>query len=153
MRYLSIAILIICSSCIKCILCLRLPRVNPGFDNRRYCGSKKLRPLAAVLPGDAVVNGVIFQGITNAFGLYSNVILLRIALSWFPQLPRTFTFLKPVFTVTEPYLRFFRKLIPPIAGFDISAIPAILILDILSQATAALGVSYPDIGSISQAMP
>jgi uncharacterized protein YggT (Ycf19 family) len=47
------------------------------------------------------------------------------------------------FTVTEPYLKIFRKRIPPVGGFDISAIPAIFILDIVGQATAALGAGFP----------
>jgi hypothetical protein len=37
----------------------------------------------------------------------------------------------------------FRKRIPPVGGFDISAIPAIFILDIVGQATAALGAGFP----------
>jgi YggT family protein len=88
---------------------------------------------AAVLPGSPAVNGVVFQGLVNVIGLYSNIILFRFALSWFPQLPRQFPILRPALTVTEPYLGFFRRQIPPIAGFDISAIPAIFILDIISQ--------------------
>ena len=47
------------------------------------------------------------------------------------------------FTVTEPYLKIFRKRIPPVGGFDISAIPAIFILDLVGQATAALGAGFP----------
>lgn len=45
--------------------------------------------------------------------------------------------------VTEPYLKIFRKRIPPVGGFDISAIPAIFILDLVGQATAALGAGFP----------
>lgn len=47
------------------------------------------------------------------------------------------------FSVTEPYLKIFRKRIPLVQGFDISAIPAIFILDLLGQATAALGAEFP----------
>lgn len=45
--------------------------------------------------------------------------------------------------MTEPYLKIFRKRIPPVGGFDISAIPAIFILDLVGQATAALGAEIP----------
>ena len=90
-----------------------------------------------------MVTGIFFQGISNAISLFSNIILLRIALSWFPQLPRTFPILNPVFTVTEPYLKFFRRQIPAIGGFDISAIPAIFLLDIFSQAAVAMGAENP----------
>lgn len=37
----------------------------------------------------------------------------------------------------------FRSVIPPIAGFDISALPAIFCLDILGQTAAAVGAEFP----------
>ena len=67
----------------------------------------------------------------------------RIALSWFPQLFNQFPILRPIIVVTEPYLKIFRKTIPPIAGFDLSALPAIFLLDILSQTSIAIGAEFP----------
>lgn len=99
---------------------------------------------AAVMPGSAVGNAVIFGGIANAFSLFNSIIVFRIALSWFPQLPRQFPILRPVFTVTDPYLNFFRRQIPPIGGFDISAIPALFLLDIMGQAVVAFGAEIPE---------
>ena len=99
---------------------------------------------AAVMPGSAVGNAVIFGGIANAFSLFNSVIVFRIALSWFPQLPQQFPILRPVFTVTDPYLNFFRRQIPAIGGFDISAIPALFFLDIMSQAVVAFGAEIPE---------
>jgi uncharacterized protein YggT (Ycf19 family) len=78
-------------------------------------------------------------GLSSALQLYSNIIVARFALSWFPQLYSTFPFLSPIYTVTEPYLVFFRRQIPAIGGFDISAIPALLLLDFAGKATAAFG--------------
>lgn len=87
--------------------------------------------------GDALVTGTITKGIMNGISLYSNVLLARyihlnarkrvdmliygninsrIALSWFPQLFNQFPILRPIITVTEPYLKAFRRTIPPIAG-------------------------------------
>lgn len=37
----------------------------------------------------------------------------------------------------------FRSVIPPIGGFDISALPAIFCLDILGQTAAAVGAEFP----------
>ena len=99
---------------------------------------------AAVLPGDPLVTGTLSLGLTNVIELYSNVILFRIALSWFPQLVNQFPILRPVFTVSDPYLKVFRSQIPPIGGFDISAIPALFCLNILSQTAAAIGAEIPD---------
>ena len=45
--------------------------------------------------------------------------------------------------MSEPYLKVFRSQIPPIAGFDISAIPALFCLDILSQTIVATGAEIP----------
>jgi YggT family protein len=100
-------------------------------------------PCAMVLPGDPLITGTVSQGFINAISIYSNVILARAALSWFPQLPRQFPILRPIFTVTEPYLKVFRNTIPPIGGFDISLIPAVFILDIASKTVAAIGAEFP----------
>ena len=51
--------------------------------------------------------------------------------------------LKYQILVTEPYLSVFRSVIPPIGGFDISALPAIFCLDILGQTAAAVGAEFP----------
>ena len=125
---------------------VRMPAVTTvsGMEKRRYNSLNKIDVLAVALPGDPLVTGTLAQGLMNCFSLYSNIIFARIALSWFPQLPQQFPILKPIFTVTEPYLRAFRNTIPPIGGFDISAIPAIFILDIMGQTVAAVGADFPE---------
>ena len=106
--------------------------------------AKQSFPVAAVLPGaGGEVTSTLTIGVMNGISLFSNLLLARFALSWFPQLTQQFTFLRPINTVTEPYLRIFRQVIPPIGGFDISAIPALFLLDILSQTTAAVGAPIP----------
>lgn len=98
--------------------------------------------IAAVIPDPSgVVSGTFTLGIMNAISIFTYILYARFALSWFPQLPRQFPILRPINTVTEPYLRIFRQVIPPIGGFDISALPAIFLLDILSQTAAAIGDS------------
>ena len=54
--------------------------------------------IAAVLPGDPLITGTLSQGAITTVGLFSNVILARLALSWFPQVLKQFPFLKPVIT-------------------------------------------------------
>ena len=71
--------------------------------------------------------------------IYSWLIVIRAALSWFP--PRSggtpSPFRRFLFQVTEPYLRFFRRFIPIIrigsSGFDPSAIVALLVLLVFIQ--------------------
>ena len=118
-----------------------LQQQEKSDQQRRY---SSIRGVAAVLPGDPLVTGTLSQGLVNCVSLYSNIIFARIALSWFPQLPRQFPILQPIFTVTEPYLRAFRNTIPAIGGFDISAIPAVLILDVIGQTVAAVGAEFPE---------
>lgn len=99
---------------------------------------------AAVLPGDPLITGTFSLGLINVIGLYTNVLIFRFALSWFPQVVNQFPILRPVITVTEPYLKVFRSQIPPIGGFDISAIPALFCLNILSSTAAAVGAEIPE---------
>ncbi len=102
-------------------------------------------PLAAVLPGaGGPITGTLTVGAMNGISLFSNLLIARFALSWFPQLMQQFPILRPINTVTEPYLRIFRQVIPPIGGFDISAIPALFVLDIFSQTAAAVGAEVPE---------
>eukprot|EP01035_Chromulina_nebulosa_P019840 gene19840-25789_t len=94
--------------------------------------------------GDPMVTGTVSLGILNAISLYSNVLLVRFALSWFPQLITQFPILRPVLVVTDPYLRVFRQVIPPVGGFDISSIAALFALNILSNTAAAIGDEGPN---------
>ena len=62
-----------------------------------------------------------------SLNLFFFVILIRIVLSWVaPHTHNPATAL--LSTITEPILRPFRRLIPPIGGFDISPIFAIILL-------------------------
>ena len=70
--------------------------------------------LASVMPGDVVISTIFFQTIINAASLYGNIIFFRVALSFFPDARKQFPILKPVFTVTNPYLKVFRKRLPPV---------------------------------------
>ena len=121
-------------------------KVNEEDSNRNF--------LAAVLPGaGGPVTGTLTVGVINGISLYSNILLARFALSWFPQLLRQFPVLRPIITVTDPYLGTFRKVIPPIGGFDLSALPAIFILDIASQTAAAMGCDeFPQLPKSIQKM-
>jgi hypothetical protein len=55
-----------------------------------------------------------------------------------------FPVLRPLLTITDPYLNIFRQVIPPIMGFDLSPLPAFFLLDIASQTTAVIGAGFPN---------
>ena len=72
------------------------------------------------------------------FTVYLILIFVRILLSWIPRLPYNpvlHAIVTFVHDVSDPYLRIFRRIIPPIGGggfgLDISPIVAVLVLYIV----------------------
>ena len=76
---------------------------------------------------------VVINVLKDAIVLYSYVLIVRILLSWFPNLDWSNPILSSVSSITDPYLNIFRGLIPPIGGIDLSAILAIFALQILGN--------------------
>ncbi len=70
--------------------------------------------------------------------IYLYMIIFRVLLSWFPNI----NWLSPPFSIlsqlTDPYLNLFRSIIPPLGGIDVSAILAILLLQVLSGFLSSL---------------
>ncbi|KAM3096242.1 YggT family protein [Phormidesmis sp. 146-35] len=87
--------------------------------------------------------------ISRFVSIYLVLLFIRILLTWFPQVD----FYNPPFSIlaqlTDPYLNIFRRIIPPLGGLDISAILAILalqvvqstVLPLVAQSVAALQTS------------
>ncbi len=74
--------------------------------------------------------------ISNVFGvlsqtllIYSYLLIIRVLLSWFPNLDQSNPILSNLFAITDPYLNLFRGLIPAIGGIDISPILAFVLLN------------------------
>lgn len=84
-----------------------------------------------------VVVSSIMALVRQSLQIFTFAIIIRIVLSWIaPQTHNPATAL--VASVTDPILRPFRRFIPPIGGFDISAIFAIIAL-------GALGILLQDL--------
>jgi YggT family protein len=79
----------------------------------------------APILGDLI--GVLIQTLS----IYTLVLLVRVLLSWFPNLDWSNPILSSVSAITDPYLNAFRGLIPPIGGLDLSAIVAFLALQLV----------------------
>lgn len=64
--------------------------------------------------------------------IYSVLLIIRILLTWFPNID----WYKQPFAVlsqlTDPYLNIFRSIIPPLGGIDFSPMLAILALNLIS---------------------
>ena len=70
-----------------------------------------------------------------AFTVYTLLIAARIISSWFPSAARHPVFLF-IGRLTDPFLHFFRRIIPPIGGtFDLSPILAFISLRFLEMIT------------------
>ena len=93
---------------------------------------------AMAIPGYGVAEQIFVGGFMNFLSIYNLVITARILLSWFPQ-AQGIGALQPVFAITDPYLNLFRGIIPPVFGLDLSPILAFFLLNVLTNATAAIG--------------
>ena len=76
---------------------------------------------------------VVINVLKTAIELYSFVLIVRILLTWFPNVDWSNPILSSISSITDPYLNIFRGLIPPIGGLDLSAILAIFALQILGN--------------------
>ena len=79
-----------------------------------------------------MIKSIIF-GINNIFAVFYFLIILRIFLSWIPNIQWFKQPWKLIYEVTEIYLGIFRKFIPPIGMIDISPIVAILALQLVQN--------------------
>ncbi len=80
----------------------------------------------------------LINGFNSIFNLFYFLIILRIFLSWVPNVDWN---KNPWFTirqVTDGYLNIFKKIIPPYRGLDFSPIVAIIALEILRAAVIGL---------------
>jgi YggT family protein len=64
------------------------------------------------------------------FTTYTFLLLARVLGSWFPQFSRS-KVMAFVSLYTDPYLNFFRNLVPPIGMLDISPMVALFALQII----------------------
>jgi YggT family protein len=66
----------------------------------------------------------------NFISLYSLLLIIRVLLTWIPSIDFSTQPFRILSDVTDPYLNLFRGLIPPMGGFDISTMLAILLLQL-----------------------
>lgn len=80
----------------------------------------------------------IYEGINNVFELFKLILIIRILLTWFPNIDwwkQPFKFFREA---SDPFLDIFRKIIPPIGGLDLSPIVAFLALNFLQVIVLSL---------------
>ena len=77
------------------------------------------------------MTSLIAASLVSFLQIYFILLIVRILLSWFQTAEwagQIISFLAPI---TDPYLNIFRSIIPPLGGIDLSAILAILLLQIV----------------------
>ncbi|EXB74895.1 Uncharacterized protein ycf19 [Morus notabilis] len=127
---------------------LSLPHEFHSFCHQIRCRSYRnvnsisSHNFAAVLPGDSVAGLVVANGIINFLNIYNTVLIVRLVLTWFPNVPPFIV--SPLSTICDPYLNIFRGIIPPLGGtLDLSPILAFLVLNAFTSTAAALPAELP----------
>ncbi len=82
------------------------------------------------------------QVLSQTLEIYSLVLIVRVLLSWFPNLDWGNPVLSTVSSITDPYLNAFRGIIPPIGGLDLSAILAFIALSLVQQLFTTASISF-----------
>lgn len=76
--------------------------------------------------------------IESALFVYGIAIILRVAMSWFPE-SSSQGWVRGLACMTDPFLSALRRIVPPIGGrIDISPILAILLLQLLQYLVGSL---------------
>jgi uncharacterized protein YggT (Ycf19 family) len=68
--------------------------------------------------------GIVF----GVLRFYEVLIIAWAIMSWFPLSGFLYEIFRVIGSVVEPYVGIFRRIIPPVSGFDFSPIIAILVL-------------------------
>jgi YggT family protein len=96
----------------------------------------------------AVTRDDLASYVSALFVVYTILIFIRILLSWIPRIPYNPVLqgvIGFIHDVTDPYLRIFRRILPPVGGggmaIDISPIVAIIVLYIVR--TIVVGLISP----------
>ncbi|TGG85792.1 MAG: YggT family protein [Aphanocapsa feldmannii 277cV] len=98
-----------------------------------------------------LIAGFLLQVIAQTISIYSLLLIARVLLSWFPNLPWESPVLAGLSSITDPFLNVFRGLIPPIGGIDLSPILAFMALSLSQSLVSSGGASV--IAAAYRAMP
>ena len=69
------------------------------------------------------------------------LLLVRVSLTWFPNVN---WYAQPFYSLsrlTDPYLKIFRGIVPPLIGIDISPILGFILLQCIMQIVSNVGIS------------
>lgn len=81
---------------------------------------------------------LLFDTLASFVQIYSYVLIVRVLLTWFPQINWYNQPFAALSQVSDPYLNLFRNIIPPLGGMDFSPILAFLALNVVGSVLANL---------------
>ncbi len=84
----------------------------------------------------------IFGVISQTLMIYSYILIIRVLLTWFPNLDWSNPILTSVRSITDPYLNIFRGIIPPLGGLDLSPILAFIVLSLSQDILLRLSYTF-----------
>jgi YggT family protein len=70
--------------------------------------------------------------------IYTGLLIVRILLTWFPNISFYDQPFATLAQLTDPYLNLFRSIIPPLGGMDLSPMLAIFALQLLGGFVAGI---------------
>jgi YggT family protein len=85
--------------------------------------------------------GMLAEAIATFLSIYSVLLIIRILLSWFPNVDWSSAPFSIVSQLTDPYLNLFRSIIPPLGGIDFSPILAFILLNVVSQGMTSIAAT------------
>jgi YggT family protein len=93
----------------------------------------------------ALTRNQVADYVSALFWVYLILIFIRILLTWIPRIPYNPVLqgvIRFIHDVTDPYLRLFRRILPPVGGggmaIDLSPIVAVFVLFILEAIVVGL---------------
>jgi len=84
---------------------------------------------------------LILSSFTGFLQIYLILLLVRVSLTWFPNVN---WYAQPFYSLsklTDPYLKVFRGIVPPLIGIDISPILGFILLQCVMQIVSNVGIS------------
>ena len=84
----------------------------------------------------------ILYTVNILFYFYSIIIILRVLLTWLPNIDWYSEPYKTLTLITDWYLNLFRKIIPSIGGLDISPMIALIVLQFIQRAVLMAFVAF-----------
>nr|BBK20588.1 hypothetical plastid protein ycf19 [Cryptomonas sp. SAG 977-2f] len=84
---------------------------------------------------------LLFSSFLGFLQIYLILLLVRVSLTWFPNVNWYGQPFYSLSRLTDPYLRMFRGIVPPLIGIDISPILGFILLQCIMQIASNVGLA------------